>query len=83
MASGTVTSWQIDGKKVETVTDFIFLGSKITVDGDCSRDIKRHLVLGRKAHEKHRLHIKKHRNHFTNKGVYKQSYGFSSSHVWM
>ena len=83
MASGTVTSWQIDGKKVETVTDFIFLGSKITVDGDCSRDIKRHLVLGRKVHEKHRQHVKKHRNHFTNKGVYNQSYGFPSSRVWM
>ena len=49
MASGPITSWQIDGEKVETVTDFIFLGSKITVDGDCSCDIKRHLLLGRKA----------------------------------
>ena len=49
MASGTITSWQIDGGKVEAVTDFIFLGSKITVDGDCSHEIKRHLLLGRKA----------------------------------
>ena len=49
MASGPITSWQIDGEKVETVTDFIFLGSKITVDGDCSCEIKRHLLLGRKA----------------------------------
>ena len=49
MASGPITSWQIDGEKVETVTDFIFLGSKITVDGDCSHEIKRHLLLGRKA----------------------------------
>ena len=49
MASGTITSWQIDGEKVETVTDFIFLGSKITVGNDCSHDIKRHLILGRKA----------------------------------
>ena len=49
MASGPTTSWQIDGEKVETVTDFIFLGSKITADSDCSRNIKRHLVLGRKA----------------------------------
>ena len=49
MASGPITSWQIDGKTVETVADFIFLGSKITVDGDCSHEIKRHLLLGRKA----------------------------------
>ena len=49
MASGPITSWQIDEEKVETVTDFIFLGSKITVDGDCSHEIKRHLLLGRKA----------------------------------
>ena len=49
MASGTITSWQINGKKVETVTDFIFLGSKITVDSDCSHEIKRCLLLGRKA----------------------------------
>ena len=49
MASGSITSWQIEGKKVETVTDFIFLGSKITVEGDCSHEIKRHLLLGRKA----------------------------------
>ena len=48
MASGPITSWQIDGERMETVTDFIFLGSKITVDGDCSREIKRHLLLGRK-----------------------------------
>ena len=48
MASGSVTSWQIDGEKVETVTDFLFLGSKMTVDGDCSHEIKRHLLLGRK-----------------------------------
>ena len=49
MASGPITSWQIDGEKMETVTDFIFLGSKITADGDCSREIKRHLLLGRKT----------------------------------
>ena len=49
MASGPITSWQIDGEKLETVTDFIFLGSKITADGDCSRKIKRGLLLGRKA----------------------------------
>ena len=49
MVSGPITSWQIDGETMETVTDFIFLGSKITVDGDCSREIKRHLLLGRKT----------------------------------
>ena len=49
MASGPITSWEIDGKTVETVADFIFLGSKITADGDCSHEIKRHLLLGRKA----------------------------------
>ena len=49
MASGPITSWQIDGRKMETVTDFIFLGSKITVDGDLNHEIKRHLLLGRKA----------------------------------
>ena len=49
MASGPITSWQIDGEKVETVADFIFLGSKITADGDCSHEIKRHLLLGRKV----------------------------------
>ena len=49
MASGPITSWQIDGEEVETVTDFIFLGSKITADGECSHKIKRHLLLGRKA----------------------------------
>ena len=49
MASGPITSWQIDGETIETMTDFIFLGSKITVDGDCSHEIKRNLLLGRKA----------------------------------
>ena len=49
MASGPITSWQIDGETIETVTDFIFLGSKITADGDCSHEIKRHLLLGREA----------------------------------
>ena len=65
--------------KVETVTDFIFLSTKITADGDCSQEIKRRLLLGRKA--KTHLHIKKQRYHFTNRGPYRQSYGFSSSHV--
>ena len=83
MASGPITSRQIDGETLETVTDFIFLGSKITVDGKCSHEIKRCLLLGRKAITNLRQHIKKQRHHFANKGPYSQSYGFSSSHVWM
>jgi len=84
MASSSITLWQIDGETVETVTDFIFLGSKITADSDCSHEIKRHLLLGRKAMTNHiRQHIKKQRHHFANKGLSSQSYGFSSSHVWM
>ena len=77
------TSWQIDGKTMETVTDFIFLGSKISVDGDCIHEIKRRFLLGRKAMTNLRQHIKKQRHHFANKGEYSQNYGFSSSHVWM
>ena len=81
-ASSPITSWQIDGETVETVTDFIFLGSKITVDGDCSREIKRHLLLGRKAMT-NLDSILKSRHYFANKGPYSQSYGFSGSHAWM
>ena len=80
MASGLITSWQIDGKTVEIVRDFKFWGSKIITDGDCSHEIKRHLLLGRKVMTKH---IKKQRHYFANKGLLSQSYGFSSSHVWM
>ena len=83
MAPGAITSWQIDGEIVETVTDFIFWGSKITADGDCSHEIKRRLLLGRKVIDQPRQHIKKHRQYFANKGPSSQSYGFSSSHVWM
>ena len=79
MASGPITSWQIEGKTVETVADFIFLGSKVTAGGDCSHGIKRHLLLGRKV----RQHIKKQRHYFANKGASSQGYGFSSGHVWM
>ena len=78
MASGPITSWQIDGETMETVRDFIFLGSKITIGGDCSHEIKRHLLLGRK-YEQPRQHIKKQRHYFSNKGPSSQSYGFSSS----
>ena len=83
MASGLITSWQIDGETMETVRDFIFLGSKITADGDCGHEIKRHLLLGRKAMTNLDKLIKKQRHHFSNKGPYSQSYGFSSSHVWI
>ena len=82
MASVPITPWQIDGKTMETVTDFIFLGSKITADGDCSHEIKRCLLLGRKAMT-NLDSILKSRGHFANKASYSQSYGFSSSHVWM
>ena len=78
MASVPITSWQIDGETVETVTDFIFVGSKITVANDCSLEIKRRLLLGRKAMTKTRQHMKKQRYHFANKGPYSQSYSFSS-----
>ena len=79
MASGPITSWQTDGENVETVSDFIFLGSKITADGDCNHEIKRHLFLGRKAMTNLNS-VFKSRDH---KGPYSQSYGFSSSHVWI
>ena len=81
MASGPITSWQIEGEQVDTVTDFLFLGSKITVDADCSREIKRRLLLERKAMTNLENILKKQRHHFADKGPYSQSYGFSSSHV--
>ena len=83
MASGPITSWQIDGETMETVTDLVFLGFKITVDGDCSHEIKRLLFLGRKTYDQPRQCIKKQRHYFVTKGPSGQSYGFSSSHVWM
>ena len=82
MASSLITLWQIDGEKMETVIDFIFLGSKITVDSDCSHDIKRHLFLGRKA-KTNQDSILKNRDIFADKSPSSQSYGFSSSHMWM
>ena len=82
MASSPITSWQIDGENVATVSDFIFLGSKINVDGDGSHKIKRRLLLGRKA-MKNLDSYKKQRHHFSNKGPYSQSYVFSNSHVQM
>ena len=84
MASGHITSWQIDGgKNGNSERLFIFLGSKITVDHDCSHEIKRCLLLGKKSYNQPRQHIKKQRHYFADKGLYNQSYGFSSSHVWM
>ena len=82
MASGPITSWEIDGETVETVSDFIWGSSKITADGDCSHEIKRHLLLG-KSYNQHSPCIKKQRHYFTNKGLSSQGCGFSSSHVWM
>ena len=82
MASGSITLWQIDGETMETVRDFIFLGFEITADGDCSHEIKRHLLLGRKVIQP-RQHIKKQRHYFPNKGPSSQGYGFSSGHVCM
>ena len=77
IASGPITSWQIYGEKVETVTDFIFLGSKITADSDCSHEIKRHLFLGKKkSYDKPRQHTKMQRHHFTDKGLFSHSYVF-------
>ena len=81
MASGPVTSRQIDGKTMETVTDFLFLGSRITADSDCSHEIKRYLLLGRKTMTN--LAYKMQRHYFANKDPSSQSYGFFSSHVWM
>ena len=79
MATSPITSWQIDGETMETVTEFIFLGSKITEDGDCSHEIKRCLFLGRKTDKPRQL--LKNRHHFADKGPSSQSYGFSSSHI--
>ena len=76
MASGPTTSWDIDGENVETVLDFIFLGSKTNADGDYSHEIKRHLLLGRKAMTNLNSILKKQRHYFTNKGPSSQSYGF-------
>ena len=95
MASGLIISWEIDGETVETVADFIFLGSKITGDGDCSHEIKRYLLLGRKVmtnldsilksrdKKKKKGKKEKQRHYFVNKGLSSEGYGFSSGHVWM
>ena len=82
VTSGPITSWEIEGETVEAVSDFIFGGSKITADGDCSHEIKRRLLLGRKVMT-NLGSIQKQRHYFANTGPSSQSYGFSSSHIWM
>ena len=82
MASGPITSWQIDGETVETVANFILGSSKITAEGDCSHEIKT-LTLWKESYDQPRKHIKKQKHSFANKGPSNQGYGFSSSHVWM
>ena len=83
MASGPITSWQIDGETVETVSDFIFGGPKITADGDCSHEIKRHLLFGRKIMTNLDSIFKMQSHYFAHKGPSSQGYCFSSGHVWM
>ena len=82
MASSSITSWKIDGDTVETVSDSIFGGSKITADGDCSHEIKT-LTPWKESYDQPRQHVKKQRHYFVNKGPSSQGYGFSSGHVWM
>ena len=81
-ASGPITSWQIDWEIMETVTDFIFLGTKITADGDCSHEIKRRLLLGRKVRI-NLEYLKEETLLYFQTSIYSQSYGFSSSHLWI
>ena len=81
LASGPITSWQIDEETKETGTDFLNLGSKITADGDCSHKIKRRKAPWKKSYDQHRQHIKKERHCFASKGTSSQSFGFSSMGV--
>ena len=83
MASSPITSWHIDGKTMETARDFILGGSKITADGECSHKIKKRLAPWKKSYDQPRQHIQKQRHYFTNKGLSRQGYGFSSGHVWI
>ena len=82
MTTGPITSWQTDGETMEKMKDFTFLGSKITVDGDCSHEIKT-LPPWKKSYGKPRQNIKKWKHYIADKGPSSQSCGFSSSHVWM
>ena len=79
MASGPITSWEIDGETVKTVSDFIFGGSKVTADGDCSHEI----TPWKESYDQPRQHIQKQRHYFANKGASSQGCGFPSGHVWM
>ena len=81
MATGPIISWQIDGETIETVSDFIVLGSKITADGDYSHE--KTLTPWKESYDQPRQHIKKQRHYFANKGLSSHGYGFSSGHVWM
>ena len=83
MASGPITSWEVDGKTMETVTDFIFLGSKITADGDCRHEIKRHLLLGRKVMTNLDSIFKSRDITFPTKIHLVKAIVFSTGHVWM
>ena len=84
MASGPITSWQIDGKAMETVTDFILGGSNITTDGDCSHEIKRKMLTPwKERYDQPRQPIRKQRHYFVNEGPSSQGYGFSSGQVWI
>ena len=83
MATNPITSQQIVGETMVTVIDFIFLGSKITADGDCSLGIKKALAPWKKSYDQPRQHIKKQRHYFANKGPSSQRYGFSNGHVWI
>ena len=83
MASGPITSWEIDGETVETVSDFIFWGSKITADGDCSHEIERRLLLGRKVMTNLDSILKSRDITLSTKVSSSQGYGFSCGHVWM
>ena len=83
MSSGPITSWRIDGETVETVTDFLFLGSKITAGGDCSHEIKKMLAPWKKSYDQPRQHIQQQRHYFANKGPSSQGYDFSSGRVWV
>ena len=83
MASSPITSWQIDGETMETLRDFILLGSKITADDDFAAMKLKMLAPWKKSYDQTRQHIKKQRHYFVNKGQYSQGSGFSCGHVWM
>ena len=82
MATSPIISWQIDGETMETVTDFIFFGSKTTANGDCSHEIKT-LAPWKKSYDQPRQHIKKQRHYSADKGPYRQGFGLPSGHVWL